>query len=85
MLELDFPRRKQLPAEITQQNQSLQQFFQVTGYPTIWMFNLAKDVNTNKMMVTPLGSLGYPSGAESGREEVKFLQDANAVLAKNNR
>jgi protein disulfide-isomerase len=85
LLELDFPRRKQLPAEITQQNQSLQQFFQVTGYPTIWMFNLAKDVNTNKMMVTPLGSLGYPSGAESGREEVKFLQDANAVLAKNNR
>jgi thioredoxin-related protein len=85
LLELDFPRRKQLPAEIAQQNQSLQQFFQVTGYPTIWMFNLSRDGEKNKMMVTALGSLGYPSGAESGREEVKFLENANAVLAKNNK
>lgn len=84
LLELDFPRGKQLPAEIVQQNQSLQQFFQVTGYPTIWVFNLSKDASTNQMMVSALGSLGYPAGAESGREEVKFLENANAVLANRN-
>jgi len=81
LLELDFPRNKQLPEAIVQQNQSLQQFFQVTGYPTIWMFNLSKDASTNQMMVSALGSLGYPAGAENGREEVKFLENANAVLA----
>ena len=81
LLELDFPRGKKLPEAIVQQNQSLQQFFQVQGYPTIWMFNLDKDASTQKMMVSALGSLGYPSGAENGREEVKFLENANAILA----
>lgn len=81
LLELDFPRGKKLPEEIVQQNHSLQQFFQVQGYPTIWMFHLDKDASTQKMMVSALGSLGYPSGAENGREEVKFLENANAILA----
>jgi protein disulfide-isomerase len=85
LLELDFPRGKKLPEEIVRQNQSLQQFFQVTGYPTIWMFNLSKDASTNQMMVSALGSLGYPAGAENGREEVKFLETANAVLANKNK
>jgi hypothetical protein len=37
------------------------------------------------MMVSALGSLGYPAGAENGREEVKFLETANAVLANKNK
>lgn len=83
LLELDFPRKKELPAELIQQNQSLQQFFQVTGFPTIWVFNLAKDDSTNKFTVTPLGSLGYPRNPEAGKEELKFLDDAKLVLSKN--
>jgi thioredoxin-related protein len=82
LLELDFPRRKELPAELIQQNQSLQQFFQVTGFPTIWVFNLSKDDATKKFTVTPLGSLGYPRDPEVGKEEKKFLSDANLVLSK---
>ena len=82
LLELDFPRYKQLPAEIAQQNQSLQQQFQVQGYPTIWMFFANQDPKTKQVNLAPMGSLGYPAGAEKGKEEVKFLADANAILAK---
>jgi len=80
LLELDFPRNKQLTPELAQQNSSLQQQFQVQGYPTVWMFYANKDAS-NKISLNPLGSLGYPSGAERGKEEVKFLTEANAILA----
>jgi thioredoxin-related protein len=81
LLELDFPKRKQLPAELVQQNSGLQQAFQVRGYPTIWIFRTTKDEATNNFNITALGSLGYPQGAEVGKEEVKFLSDANLILA----
>jgi thioredoxin-related protein len=82
LLELDFPRRKQLAPEIAQQNRSLQQAFKVAGYPTIWMFYVTADPNNSQNInLAALGSLGYPQGAEAGKEEVKFLEDANAVLA----
>ncbi len=80
LLELDFPRQKQLPPETAQQNAGLQQAFQVRGYPTVWIFFMAHDTANNKMNITPLGSLGYPSGSEPGKEDVKFLTDANAIL-----
>jgi thioredoxin-related protein len=84
LLELDFPRNKQLSPELTQQNAGLQQAFQIQGYPTIWIFFLSKDEKTMKFNISPLGSLGYPPGAEPGKEEVKFLKDANAILEKKN-
>jgi thioredoxin-related protein len=84
LLELDFPRNKQLSPELVNQNQSLQQFFRVAGYPTIWLFNMTKEEGEKKFMISALGSLGYPSGAEAGHEEVKFLEDANKVLNNNN-
>lgn len=82
LLELDYPRYKQLSPELTQQNQGLQQTFQVSGYPTIWMFNLTKKDTAKQFSIDAIGSLGYPQGAEPGKEEVKFLNDA-AVLFKN--
>jgi thioredoxin-related protein len=82
LLELDFPRSKQLPAELTQQNNELRQAFQVQGYPTIWLFNLQKDSTTNKVNVNAYGSLGYPPSAEPGKEEVSFLKTANEILSK---
>lgn len=84
LLELDFPRGKQLSPELAQQNAGLQQTFQVTGYPTIWLFSMAKDNTSGKYNINALGSLGYPQGAERGREEVKFLSDANGLFAKKN-
>lgn len=81
LLELDFPRKTQLPAEQVKQNTELQQAFKVTGYPTIWLFYADKDPITAHYSLTALGKLGYPSGAVKGKEEVKFLDNANAVLA----
>lgn len=83
LLELDFPRRKQLSPELQQQNNSLAQAFQISGYPTVWLFTIIKDsANANNVRLNAFGSLGYPSGATEGKEEVKFLENANAILAK---
>lgn len=82
LLELDFPRRKQLPPELMQQNQALQQAFKVAGYPTIWLFTVTTPgTNKQSLNLEALGSLGYPQGSEAGKEELKFLNDANVVLA----
>jgi thioredoxin-related protein len=35
LLELDFPRSKELPKELKEQNQKLQKEFNVSGYPTV--------------------------------------------------
>ena len=81
LLELDFPRRKQLPADLKQQNQNLQRVLGVRGYPTVWIINTALDQATNNLNIAALGSLGYPSGATKGKEEVLFLSNANKILA----
>lgn len=58
LLELDYPRRKQLPPEIRQQNASLQKAFKVTGYPTIWVFGLDKD-DSGQWQIDAYGKTGY--------------------------
>lgn len=80
LLELDFPRKTQLPAELAQQNRNLQQAFNVSGYPTVWIFNTEKDAEANYNLKA-LGKLGYPSGAVKGKEEDKFIATANGILA----
>lgn len=80
LLELDFPRGKQLPADLMQQNSTLQQVLQVQGYPTVWLITLNNDEANQQVQIVRMGSLGYPSGAEPGKEEVKFLANANAIL-----
>lgn len=80
LLELDFPRRKALSPELQQQNASLQQAFKVMGYPTVWIFETVKDETTNNYNINAYGSLGYPSGATAGKEEVTFLEQANQIL-----
>lgn len=46
MLELDYPRQKQLPAELKEQNDKLAQEFQVQGFPTILLMNSrGKEIN----------------------------------------
>jgi protein disulfide-isomerase len=81
LLELDFPKRKQLSQEQRVQNQNLQQALGVAGYPTIWLFKSSKDAVTGNYALTKYGRLGYPSGAIKGKEELKFLADAEAILA----
>jgi len=76
LLELDFPRRKQLPAEIRSQNQQLQQAFGVSGFPTVWVFRLEQDKEKPQMMIDGLGKTGYRSSPE------EFIADVDAMIAK---
>ena len=64
LLELDFPRRTQIPQKYRMQNQSLQQAFGVRGYPTIWVFNLDKVEATNQFNIDALGKTGYAKTVE---------------------
>ena len=80
MLELDYPRRKQLPPQLQQQNAQLQQAFKVEGYPTIWMFYIEQDAVKKNINLNPLGSLGYPRNPIEGKEEIAFLETANKIL-----
>lgn len=61
LVELDFPRRFQIPQKYKEQNAGLQQAFKVTGYPTIWVFNLGKDVK-EQFTIEALGKTGYVKG-----------------------
>jgi len=81
LLMLDFPRTKTLPDQTVQQNNSLQQFFKVQGFPTVWLFNMDKDAATNKFNISALGSLGYPQAAP-GQEVASFIETANGILKK---
>lgn len=60
LVELDFPKNKVQPQNIKDQNQMLQQQFQVQGYPTIWFVNVVKE--GEKYNMSTLKSLGYMAG-----------------------
>jgi thioredoxin-related protein len=76
LVELDFPRRTALAPEITEQNNQLQQFFAVQGYPTVWFIN-ASSID-GKINIDKLGSTGYLAGGPK-----VWLETANGILKKN--
>lgn len=82
LLELDFPKRTKLPEALQKQNQELASIFQVRGFPTVWFFTTSYNNKTKQVEIEPMGSAGYPSGAVPGKEEDKFIENANAVLKK---
>ncbi|MFN2622691.1 MAG: thioredoxin family protein [Chthoniobacterales bacterium] len=53
LLELDFPRMKKMPPEVTAQNEKLAIKYGIQGFPTVVVFD-----STGK----PLGALGYQAG-----------------------
>ncbi len=74
LLEVDFPRHKQIPQKNQQQNYAMQNALQVTGYPTVWIFNLDKDPSSGKYNINELGRTGYtPSVGEFIATMDKFL------------
>jgi protein disulfide-isomerase len=75
LVELDFPRRTALAPEITEQNNQLQQFFAVQGYPTIWFINATN--SDGKVNIDKLGSTGYLAGGPK-----VWLETANGILKK---
>jgi thiol-disulfide isomerase/thioredoxin len=59
LLELDFPRRFQIPEKNRQQNAGMQQALGIQGYPTVWVLDLTKDTSTGKYQVKGKGKTGY--------------------------
>ncbi len=76
LLELDYPRRKEIPDNIRAQNAQLAQAFQITGYPTIWVFDLDKNSKTNQYEIKALGKTGYTPTAS------KFTSDIDQMIAR---
>lgn len=76
LLELDFPRRSPQAEALRKQNMELQQFFQIRGYPTVWLVN-AKADKTGKVSFEQLGSTGYVAGGPQ-----PWLSQANRILKK---
>jgi len=74
LVELDFPRNtSKLTAEIQSQNSQLQQFFQVQGYPTVWI--VYAEIKDGKTNFQKLGTTGYVAGGPEA-----WLAVANGIL-----
>ncbi len=75
LVELDFPRKKQLSPEIVKQNANLEEMFGIRGYPTVWLVNPSN--NGGQVAFERLGSTGYVAGGPSS-----WLAGANGILGK---
>ena len=61
LVELDYPRKKEQPQAIKDQNRNLQQMFQVQGYPTCH-FVMPTPSDDGRINLAPLGQNGYMAG-----------------------
>jgi protein disulfide-isomerase len=64
LLELDYPKKTKLPDAQARQNSELQQAFRVSGFPTIWMFDLNKPEGKS-FEIQAYGKTGYAKGGAS--------------------
>ena len=74
LVELDFPRRTKLSAELQKQNRELGQMFGVRGYPTIWF--VTPEIKESKVNFAKLGSQGYVAGGPPA-----WIAGANKIIA----
>lgn len=61
LVELDFPRRKQVDQETLQRNYQIQQIFQVQGYPAVFVVKPDK-TDDGKINLNALARTGYVAG-----------------------
>lgn len=76
LVELDFPKKTQLEEKLKLQNTQLQQIFQVTGFPTIWLVTPQK--NGEQINLQQLGKSGYVAGGPT-----KWIESVNPFLNPN--
>ncbi|UOK43517.1 MULTISPECIES: thioredoxin family protein [Flavobacterium] len=76
LVEVDFPRKKQLEPTLQQQNYALQNAFGVQGYPTVWFVNA--DIKEGKTNFTQLGRTGYVAGGPEA-----WISGADQILTNN--
>ncbi len=53
LMEADFPRKKELPAEVKEQNEKLKDKYLAGGYPTVWLLD-----HEGKKISDDLGEFG---------------------------
>lgn len=75
LVEIDFPRRTPISAELKKQNSELQKMFGVRGYPTGW-FVTPKQVD-GKVEFNNLGSQGYVRGGPNA-----WINGASQIINK---
>jgi len=71
LVELDYPRKKELPADLKEQNAQLRERYKVRGYPTVLLLDAEGQ---------PVAKTGYRPG--SAEDYVDNLQDLSATHAK---
>ncbi len=76
LVDIDFPKRTKLSAELEKQNRELAQIFGVRGYPTIWFVNpsIAED---GKVNLEKIGKTGYVRGGPTA-----WINSADLILNK---
>jgi protein disulfide-isomerase len=61
LVELDFPKRKEVPQQLKAQNAQLSAALKVRGYPTVWFVN-ADRTTQGGIKLAPAGNTGYVAG-----------------------
>lgn len=77
LLELDYPKRKSVPAEIQKQNNNLRQAFRISGYPTVWVFHIEKD-EKGEYNIDPIGKTGYKRTVEEFTDDVEKMMKSHS-------
>jgi len=75
LLELDFPRKTIQADDLKAQNAGMQQAFGVSGYPTLWVFNLDFNESTKQFNIDALGKTGYVAGGPEN-----WISATNTIL-----
>ncbi|MEC4004630.1 thioredoxin family protein [Flavobacterium sp. SUN052] len=75
LVELDFPRKTPQTNELKMQNNQLQQFFQIAGYPSVKIVKAGDPVD-GKASFGLLGSTGYVAGGPT-----VWIDGANKMIA----
>ncbi len=71
LVEIDFPRKKEQPAEVKKQNEALDKAFEIEGYPTLFLL----DSEGKKLS----GDVGYrEGGAQAYVDHLKELLEKKA-------
>lgn len=76
LVELDFPRRTPQSDELKMQNNQLQQFFAIRGYPSVRIVKAGAPID-GKTSFELLGETGYVAGGPT-----VWLDGANKMIAK---
>ena len=75
LYEVDFPKYFRIPEEIKAENTILMEYFNVQGYPSIWLMNLIK--KDGEYDIEPLGKINH-----NAFETASIINQVNTIVKK---